>query len=201
MNEPQIKVESFLGFRIKSTGELAHIYESTCNGGFYLCTPTMGGEVFKGDSPRKMGLILRDNTPYFNTDPDRPGWGSFKGADDLEVVEVEVETRIKAAEPWKSPLQVKVHFTSDLSGEQAAELLGKPVPGYDPKRHYITGTFIHITKEVTHEVLKENEGKEVFFGCSYTSRHFVTAVPVPVRYKDVCPSTPVVLALSLNDKS
>lgn len=201
MNEPQIHVESFLGFRIKSTGELAHIFEDSRNRNFFLCPPTHGGEVFKGSSPRKMGMVLLEDTPYFNTDPDRPGWGSFKGAEDLEVVEVKVETRIKATRPWKPPLKVKVHHTLDLSAEQASALLGKPFPGFNENHHYLTGSIISITEEVTPEVLKANEGREMFFGDSYTRRGFVTAVPVPERLKHLCPDSPVLLALSLNDKS
>lgn len=199
MNKSTSTQECFLAFRIKASGELAHI-RGDHSDGYYLCPPGLSRKVFKAESEQDIIRVLVGNTPSFNTSPDRPSWGQFNGPDDLEVVEVEVQTHIRPCAQLEVPLVVKAFHTFDLDEKWAASLSGGPVPGFDKRQHYVCGHVVALDKMVGFDTLQENVGKDVYIGDIYVSRHLAQVLPVPDELKDVTRGREAALVLTLNPR-
>jgi hypothetical protein len=184
------------GLRHKVTGELVGVYQDETDGnGFSNAdryTLVLGGSypLFEVDSPEKASLVLATNTPWYNSRPYAPMWGSVD-VTELEVVEI---VRTMAVTPVATTLPVRFPEPVETMGKFRSiveRYLGHPIPDnvYDSVFHM---HIVHFPEGETLESLQAKcIGRPLFIG--ETSTYVQTGLGIfklPEEYEDLLGGKP-----------
>lgn len=110
---------------------------------------------------------LIENTPWYNTDDNLPGWGKFSRN---ELLPVKVKIIIEPVYV-KIPVYIKTIDCYDISCDTAMEYSGLPLSARD--------TYVLVTTDVDYKELLNYIGETVYFGNRYCGRQLIAALPSP----------------------
>lgn len=170
----------FLALRSRSTGELVRLqrtendFERT-----YLLSKDPSHPVFEAQNGEQLAKLLLSDTPDYNTSETQPGWGGLV-PEDLEAVEVEVETRITPVTlPTLLSLDtVEVRGIHRKLAEHYAGRALELTPG--------TTTFVfwlaYLPEGQTPETLQTFVGQNLYASKGSVRRHLYAVVPVPEEF-------------------
>lgn len=103
-----------------------------CGENRYSLTFDEGYPRYRVKNPRTAARVLVEDTPWFNTDDRRPGWGGVK-VSDLEVVKI-VETlaieRVDIERPFRIPETIN---TYDKTKKLAERYIDRELPELDSR--------------------------------------------------------------------
>lgn len=190
-------IKKSYGLRIRATGELARIEKShngdaDCCGEYsYSLTDCDYSPVFEVDNHSRLNSVLAENTSWYNTDDERPGWGRFK-AEDFEPVEIEVQVKMTPI-IIKLPLNLdRTVDTRDIPRKTAERYAGHKLPD---SRHYVF-VLSNLPENVTRQDLEGQVGSNVMFSRYYTQRNLFAVCDLPEEYKDQMEESGVLLICS-----
>lgn len=187
----EIDNKEFFGLQECATGELVRIQESG-HDNFELSRDT-SYPVFQAQSLDQLSDVLREDTPFYNTDPDCPGWGPFS-AEQLRPVKLRVTT---ALEPLQIPLvrRVKSVETRDIAQRVAFNYAGGEFELVTPRKSVVFW-LATLAPEQSFDEVKGWEGSHVFGGDRYTRRHVYKVLPVPEEYVPLLKGKPGALLIA-----
>lgn len=167
----------FFGFRDRDTGELVHLEETESG---WLLTRDQNAPVFEVRDADQLANVLIENTRYYNTSPELPGWGIFKEAEliavkarlTLEMQDVELARAVKVATLEMRPIPDK------LALMYAGGCIDKK-PGVP--EHFVFW-LVELPEGETLESMRERAGTKVYGGDRWTGRLLYAALPVPEEY-------------------
>jgi len=184
----------FLALRSLATGELVRLHRTENDfERTYLLSRDPSHPVFEAQNGEQLAKLLLSDTPDYNTSETQPGWGGLE-PEDLEAVEVEVETRVSPVElPVLLSLRTQeVRSIHRKLAEQYAKRALELAPG--------TSTFVfwlaYLPEGHTVETLRAFEGKMLYANNGQVRRHLYAATTVPEEWVPCFGGQPGVLLVA-----
>lgn len=174
------ETRSYYAFRDTKTGQLARLYGSDYQ---YRLVRDEQWPIFEVETSEALALVLFENTPGYNTSPQVPGWGEFRG-EELEPVKVTATVEMDAI-ALPPILSFKTISVRDIPYVLARKYAGGD---FDPRPDLPGLVFwlVELPDGETVETLRDTwTHKVVFGGDRYTRRHVYACVPVPEDYGDL----------------
>jgi hypothetical protein len=168
--------------KIKETGELARIHSQYNGDDRYACgeystwlTDSLQDPVFKVNSLESLQMVLVKNTPWYNTDADKPAWGALK-PEELVPVKITSGHQIEDLNA-KPPLLVEPIEVRDIFRSVAERYVG---PMADSAAYVFA--LVALPEGISLPDLKERIGSAVFLGNNCCWRRLLGAAAVPEEY-------------------
>lgn len=128
--------------------------------------------LYRAETARIAARVLVCDIPWYNTDEERPSWGSVK-PETLEVVKIEQVVRTTTTKvEIEKPLLLNVFDSRDSTRKKCSELLQKELPDNKKLGHWA----IRIVELPDDETLQSLNGKcdnkYVMFGKGTSIEHY-----------------------------
>lgn len=168
---------TFYGFKDKDSGELVRV---ECRGDENYLSRSEGYPLFEAQSAEQLADVLFDDTPYYNSSPERPGWGCFKAE---QLVPVKVTISVDAEElELPEPAKVRTLELREIPTKLAERYVGGTLAGTAKDRYVFW--LVQLPDGETLETARAKwVGTAVYAGDRYTKRRLYAVAAVPEEYE------------------
>lgn len=177
-NEPS--VDEFLGFKSRSTCEVARLHLGSDDGSSESCSLSKdpANPYFKAESELQLQRIMLANTPWYNASAEQPGWGDF---DEGDLVPARVKITVEVEEIVMAPvLKAKTFDTRDIHPKVAKLYLKRDLE-LDGKQ--LVAWYVHRPDGMSLDDMNAWEGQLVYSDKDVWTRRKVYAVcQLPEEY-------------------